>query len=38
MERSIQITKMRGIKNSEQIHLFEIGSDGINIRHPRLSP
>ncbi|HSG83017.1 MAG TPA: ATPase domain-containing protein [Nitrosopumilus sp.] len=38
MERSIQITKMRGIKNSEQIHLFEIGTDGISIRHPRLSP
>ena len=38
MERSIQITKMRGIKNSEQIHLFEIGPDGIHIRHPRLTP
>lgn len=38
MERSIQITKMRGIKHSEQIHPIELGSDGIVLRHPRLSP
>jgi circadian clock protein KaiC len=38
MERAIQITKMRGIKHSEQIHPMELNSDGLNLRHPRLSP
>ena len=38
MERAIQITKMRGIKHSEQIHPLELNSDGLNLRHPRLSP
>ena len=38
MERTIQIRKMRGIKHSEQIHLMELNSDGLNLRHPRLSP
>ena len=38
MERTIQITKMRGIKHSEQIHLMELNSDGLHLRHPRLSP
>jgi KaiC/GvpD/RAD55 family RecA-like ATPase len=38
MERTIQITKMRGIKHSEQIHPMELNSDGLNLRHPRLSP
>ena len=38
MERTIQITKMRGIKHSEQIHPMELNSDGLHLRHPRLSP
>jgi KaiC/GvpD/RAD55 family RecA-like ATPase len=38
MERTIQVTKMRGIKHSEQIHPMELGTDGILLRHPRLSP
>ena len=38
MERTIQITKMRGIKHSEQIHPIELGLDGLVLRHPRLSP
>ena len=31
MERSIQITKMRGIKHSEQIHPIALGGDGLYI-------
>ncbi len=38
MERAIQITKMRGIRHSEQIHPMELGPDGLVLRHPRLSP
>jgi circadian clock protein KaiC len=38
MERTIQITKMRGIKHSEQIHLIELDSDGLHLLHPRLTP
>jgi len=38
MERTIQVTKMRGIKHSEQIHLIEIDSDGLHLQHPRLMP
>ena len=38
MERTIQVTKMRGIKHSEQIHLIEIDSDGLHLLHPRLMP
>ncbi|AFS82755.1 RAD55 family ATPase [Candidatus Nitrosopumilus sediminis] len=38
MERTIQVTKMRGIKHSEQIHPIELGPDGLILRHPRLSP
>ena len=38
MERTIQVTKMRGIKHSEQIHPIELGSDGMHIMHPRLLP
>ena len=38
MERTIQITKMRGIQHSEQIHLIEIDSDGLHLLHPRLMP
>ena len=38
MERTIQITKMRGIKHSEQIHLIELDSDGLHLLHPRLIP
>jgi len=38
MERTIQVTKMRGIKHSEQIHLIELDSDGLHLQHPRLLP
>jgi circadian clock protein KaiC len=38
MERTIQITKMRGVKHSEQIHLIELDSDGLHLLHPRLIP
>ncbi|MGY5149219.1 MAG: RAD55 family ATPase [Candidatus Nitrosopumilus sp. bin_68KS] len=38
MERTIQVTKMRGVKHSEQIHPVEFDSDGIHLLHPRLLP
>ncbi len=38
MERTIQVTKMRGTKHSEQIHLIELDSDGLHLLHPRLIP
>ena len=38
MERTLQVTKMRGTKHSEQIHLFELDSDGLHVLHPRLNP
>ncbi len=38
MERTIQVTKMRGIKHSEQIHPIELDSDGLHLLHPRLNP
>ncbi len=38
MERSIQVTKLRGIKHSEQIHPIEISNDGLKVMHPRLMP
>ena len=38
MERSIQVTKLRGIKHSEQIHPIEFGDDGLHVLHPRLVP
>jgi len=38
MERTIQVTKMRGIKHSEQIHPIVIDGDGMHIQHPRLTP
>lgn len=38
MERTIQVTKMRGIKHSEQIHLISLDSDGMHLIHPRLMP
>jgi KaiC/GvpD/RAD55 family RecA-like ATPase len=38
MERTIQVTKMQGIKHSEQIHPLALGTDGIYIQHPRLMP
>ena len=38
MERTIQVTKMRGIKHSEQIHLIELDSDGLHLLHHRLIP
>ena len=38
MERTIQVTKMRGIKHSEQIHPIDLNSDGLQLLHPRLMP
>jgi len=38
MERTIQVTKMRGIKHSQQIHLIELDSDGLHLLHPRVIP
>ena len=38
MERTIQITKMRGVKHSEQIHPIDLDSDGLHLLHPRLTP
>ncbi|MHA7647243.1 RAD55 family ATPase [Nitrosopumilus sp. S4] len=38
MERTIQVTKMRGIKHSEQIHPINLDSDGLHLLHPRLMP
>ena len=38
MERSIQVTKLRGIAHSEQIHPIELNDDGIKVMHPRLMP
>jgi len=38
MERTIQVTKMRGIKHSEQIHPIDLDSDGLHLLHPRLIP
>ena len=38
MERSIQITKLRGVKHSDQIHPIELGEDGMKVMHPRLTP
>ncbi|NIP61377.1 MAG: recombinase RecA [Nitrosopumilaceae archaeon] len=38
MERSIQITKLRGISHNEQIHPLEIGDNGLRVLHPRIHP
>jgi circadian clock protein KaiC len=38
MERTIHVSKMRGIKHSEQIHPIIIDEDGLHIQHPRLTP
>jgi len=38
MERTIQITKMRGINHSQQIHPIMIGKDGMYVQHPRINP
>jgi KaiC/GvpD/RAD55 family RecA-like ATPase len=38
MERTIQVSKMRGIKHSQQIHPITIGDEGLHIQHPRLTP
>ena len=38
MERTIQVSKMRGIHHSEQIHPIILNEDGINVQHPRLMP
>jgi circadian clock protein KaiC len=37
MERTIQITKMRGINHSEQVHPIALGSDGLYIFEARQS-
>jgi len=38
MERTIQVSKMRGIRHSEQIHPILLNEDGVNVQHPRLMP
>ena len=38
MERTIQVTKMRGIKHSQQIHPIIIDGNGMHVQHPRLTP
>ncbi|MFB5609604.1 MAG: RAD55 family ATPase [Nitrosarchaeum sp.] len=38
MERTIQVTKMRGINHSQQIHPISIDKDGMFVQHPRLNP
>lgn len=38
MERSIQVTKLRGVRHSDQIHPVELGENGLHIMHPRLTP
>lgn len=38
MERTIQVTKLRGVKHSEQIHPLELNDDGLHVSHPRLMP
>ena len=38
MERTIQVTKMRGIKHSQQIHPIIIDQDGMSVQHPRINP
>jgi circadian clock protein KaiC len=31
MRRTIKITKLRGIKHSEQVHSLELGSNGLYV-------
>lgn len=38
MERTIQVTKMRGVKHSQQIHPITIDDDGLHVQHPKLTP
>ncbi|QUC65450.1 recombinase RecA [Nitrosopumilus sp. K4] len=38
MERSLQVTKLRGVRHSDQIHPIELSEDGLHIMHPRLTP
>jgi KaiC/GvpD/RAD55 family RecA-like ATPase len=38
MERTIQVTKMRGIRHSQQIHPLIIDENGLHLQHPRLTP
>jgi KaiC/GvpD/RAD55 family RecA-like ATPase len=38
MERAIQVIKMRGVKQSEQIFPIKLGESGLQIIHPRLVP
>lgn len=37
MERTIQVTKLRGIKHSQQIHPIEINVNGLCVLHPRIT-
>jgi len=38
MERTIQITKLRGVRHSEQIHPIGIDETGLQVMHPRVMP
>ena len=38
MERTIQITKIKEIKHSEQIHQLEFDSNDMKLLHPKLMP
>ena len=38
MERTIQVTKMRGIKHSQQLHPIILDENGMHVQHPRLTP
>lgn len=38
MERNIQVTKLRGIRHSEQLHPLKFNDDGLHVLHPRLMP
>ena len=38
MERTIQITKLRGVRHSEQILPFGIDETGLHVMHPRVMP
>lgn len=38
MERSIQVTKLRGVRHSDHIHPINLGEEGLQVMHPRLTP
>ena len=38
MDRTIQITKLRGVRHSEQIHPIIIDETGMQVMHPRIMP